>query len=121
MLSFDFKRRCSIQQLILCFLIFKAAFLIVVKENTSFVILVVNLPKVAILTTTHLLFLYGLLHFSKVSLVTNKHSIAPQVLIGVVGVGLQGFGSHAFAKVLHLLHLVFVETNGVTVIRERIW
>lgn len=100
------------------------ALFVIVEEEASFVIFVINLLEVAVFTATRLALFAGLGKvngcFTEVTLMTDESSVLSQVVISIVVIGLLGFGRHSLAQVLHLQHLLFVIATAVAVVGVRI-
>ena len=122
--SLGFEGRGCIEQFIFSFEVLLLALFVIVEEEASFVIFVINLLEVAVLTATRLALFAGLGKvngcFTEVTLMTDESSVLSQVVISIVVIGLLGFGRHSLAQVLHLQHLLFVIATAVAVVGVRI-
>lgn len=115
-LASGLERSLCIEQLVSSLEILALTLIVVVKQHTCLVVLVIDLLEVAILAATHFLLLNRALKLGQVALVANQEGISPQVLIGVEIVRLDRLARVLLAEELHLSHLILGEALGVTVV-----
>ena len=116
MLSLGLQSGLGVEQLVASLQILGHTFIIVVKEHTSLVVLVVDLLEVAVLAATLPLLFDRALKLGQVALVADQEGVLPQVLVRVKVVRLNGLARQFLAEELHLGHLVLVETLSVHVV-----
>lgn len=89
-MALDVKRSRNFDQIILNLYVLRHALLIIVHEEASFVILIVNLLEITVFATTRLLaFLRSsqvCIFISKVTVMTDEDRVSAEVLVGIEGI-----------------------------------